>query len=51
MGGQRPEGGDRGGQVIVTGTPEDVAATPGSHTGRFLARLLPAQPKKRRRAA
>ncbi|MEZ5244085.1 MAG: excinuclease ABC subunit UvrA [Acidimicrobiales bacterium] len=35
-----PEGGSGGGQVIVTGTPEDVAATPESHTGRFLAPLL-----------
>src|SRR5690606_11446519 len=38
-----PEGGHRGGQIIATGTPEDVAANPASHTGRFLARLL-AQP-------
>ncbi|WP_374011896.1 excinuclease ABC subunit UvrA [Pseudoxanthomonas koreensis] len=36
-----PEGGHRGGQIIATGTPEDVAANPASHTGRFLARLLP----------
>ncbi|UCG14568.1 MAG: excinuclease ABC subunit UvrA, partial [Deltaproteobacteria bacterium] len=34
-----PEGGDQGGQVVVAGTPEDVAATPASHTGRFLTRL------------
>jgi excinuclease ABC subunit A len=31
-----PEGGSGGGMVVVTGTPEDVAATAGSHTGRFL---------------
>lgn len=31
-----PEGGDGGGQVIVEGTPEDVAACPESYTGRFL---------------
>ncbi|HLI59797.1 MAG TPA: excinuclease ABC subunit UvrA [Solirubrobacteraceae bacterium] len=37
-----PEGGDEGGQVIATGTPEEVAAVPGSHTGEFLAQLLPA---------
>ncbi|GAB2501398.1 excinuclease ABC subunit UvrA [Pseudoxanthomonas sangjuensis] len=36
-----PEGGHRGGQVIATGTPEDIAANPASHTGRFLAKLLP----------
>ncbi|EQD72312.1 excinuclease ABC subunit A, partial [mine drainage metagenome] len=35
-----PEGGDRGGQVVATGTPEDVAREPTSHTGRFLAPLL-----------
>ena len=40
-----PEGGSGGGQIIATGTPEDVAATKASHTGRFLAPLLPA-PKK-----
>ncbi|HEB98277.1 MAG TPA: excinuclease ABC subunit UvrA, partial [Thiotrichales bacterium] len=31
-----PEGGEGGGQVIATGTPEDVAEHPASHTGRFL---------------
>ena len=35
-----PEGGSRGGQVIVTGTPEHVAACPESYTGQFLARAL-----------
>jgi excinuclease ABC subunit A len=35
-----PEGGDGGGRVIVEGTPEQVAKTPESHTGRFLAPLL-----------
>jgi len=40
-----PEGGSGGGQIIATGTPEEVAATEASHTGRFLAPLLPA-PKK-----
>ena len=35
-----PEGGHRGGQIIATGTPEQVAANPASHTGRFLAPLL-----------
>lgn len=38
-----PEGGDRGGTIVAQGTPEDVAKTPESHTGRFLARLLTAQ--------
>jgi len=36
-----PEGGHRGGQIIATGTPEEIAANPASHTGRFLTRLLP----------
>jgi excinuclease ABC subunit A len=35
-----PEGGDGGGTVVVAGTPEDVAAHPTSHTGRFLAEVL-----------
>ena len=35
-----PEGGSGGGTVVVEGTPEEVAATPESHTGRFLAPLL-----------
>ncbi|MGA9746265.1 MAG: excinuclease ABC subunit UvrA [Nocardioides sp.] len=35
-----PEGGNRGGLVVAEGTPEDVAAAPGSYTGQFLAPLL-----------
>jgi excinuclease ABC subunit A len=35
-----PEGGDGGGLVVVEGTPETVAKTPDSHTGRFLEPLL-----------
>ncbi len=35
-----PEGGDRGGEIVVTGTPEEVAACPRSHTGRFLKPVL-----------
>lgn len=35
-----PDGGVGGGDVVVMGTPEEVAATPASHTGRFLAPLL-----------
>ncbi|MCZ2104346.1 MAG: excinuclease ABC subunit UvrA, partial [Burkholderiales bacterium] len=35
-----PEGGAGGGQVVATGTPEQVAANPASHTGRYLARCL-----------
>ncbi len=44
-----PEGGDEGGQIVALGTPEEVAGTPGSHTGEFLAALVePAAPKARR---
>ncbi len=35
-----PEGGDEGGRVIATGTPEQVAAEPASYTGQFLAGVL-----------
>jgi excinuclease ABC subunit A len=35
-----PEGGDRGGEVVVAGTPEEVAAAGGSHTGRYLRKVL-----------
>ncbi|MDP2359437.1 MAG: excinuclease ABC subunit UvrA [bacterium] len=35
-----PEGGAAGGRVVAAGTPEEVAACPDSHTGRFLAPLL-----------
>ena len=35
-----PEGGDRGGTLVATGTPEEIAAHPTSHTGRFLKPLL-----------
>jgi excinuclease ABC subunit A len=46
-----PEGGDGGGIIVAEGTPETVAATPGSHTARFLAPLLAtAKPKAKKRA-
>ena len=35
-----PEGGSGGGQVIATGTPEDIARVDASHTGAFLRELL-----------
>ena len=35
-----PEGGSGGGTVLGVGTPEDIAANPASHTGRYLQRLL-----------
>jgi excinuclease ABC subunit A len=36
-----PEGGHRGGTVVAQGTPEQVAHVPESHTGRYLADMLP----------
>jgi excinuclease ABC subunit A len=36
-----PEGGEAGGEVVATGTPEDVADVPGSFTGGFLRHVLP----------
>jgi excinuclease ABC subunit A len=37
-----PEGGAQGGALVASGTPETVAATPGSHTGQYLSRVLQA---------
>jgi excinuclease ABC subunit A len=47
-----PEGGDGGGRIIATGSPEEVAANTLSHTGRYLAKVLAQQPlaKKKRSA-
>ncbi len=39
-----PEGGDRGGEIITQGTPEEVAANPHSYTGHYLARVLAQHP-------
>ncbi|UWR41711.1 excinuclease ABC subunit UvrA [Phaeobacter inhibens] len=38
-----PEGGDGGGEIVAAGTPEDVAATKGSHTGHYLKEILDAR--------
>ena len=46
-----PEGGARGGEIIATGTPEDIARNPASHTGRFLAPALGIAPTSAREAA
>jgi excinuclease ABC subunit A len=35
-----PEGGDRGGEIVCTGTPEEVAAFEGSYTGQYLKKVL-----------
>ncbi|MGH2957654.1 MAG: excinuclease ABC subunit UvrA [Solirubrobacterales bacterium] len=42
-----PEGGEEGGEVLATGTPEQVAAAPGSYTGEFLAELVEPEVKVR----
>ncbi|MFG1304225.1 excinuclease ABC subunit UvrA [Xanthobacter autotrophicus] len=39
-----PEGGDGGGEIVVAGTPEQVAQHPRSHTGHFLAEVLARRP-------
>ncbi|MBU6336598.1 MAG: excinuclease ABC subunit UvrA [Acidobacteria bacterium] len=46
-----PEGGDEGGLVVAEGTPEQVAAVPGSHTGNFLAELVKPAGRRRRSPA
>jgi excinuclease ABC subunit A len=46
-----PEGGEAGGEVVATGTPEEVAASTASYTGSFLReQVTPAKPQARRRA-
>jgi excinuclease ABC subunit A len=37
-----PEGGARGGEIVGTGTPEEIAEVAGSHTGHYLKPLLTA---------
>ncbi len=47
-----PEAGDRGGQIVAEGTPEEIAACGASHTGRYLGQVLsytpPSKPQTRR---
>ena len=45
-----PEGGDQGGKVVATGTPEQVARNAQSHTGRFLVRVLNGNGQAKRQA-
>jgi len=45
-----PEGGDAGGRVVATGTPEELAAHPTSYTGQFLRRLFEREKTKARQA-
>lgn len=42
-----PEGGDGGGQIVAQGTPEDIAKSKESHTGRFLKEVLARRPLKK----
>ena len=46
-----PEGGDGGGEVVAAGTPEEVAGTLGSHTGKFLANFVNAKKPKKQNLA
>jgi excinuclease ABC subunit A len=39
-----PEGGAKGGRIVAAGTPEEIAATPDSATGEYLARILRGEP-------
>jgi excinuclease ABC subunit A len=45
-----PEGGDSGGHIVATGTPEDIAASAASYTGDYLRPYLARRPPARRRA-
>ena len=46
-----PEGGNKGGRVLVAGTPEEVAATPGSFTGHYLVPYVGRAIEKRKKRA
>ena len=46
-----PEGGDGGGLILATGTPEEVAQDPASHTGEFLKQVLEPAARQRRHAS
>jgi excinuclease ABC subunit A len=46
-----PEGGDRGGEIIATGTPEQLSGVSNSHTGHFLAKLFERHKPERKKYA
>ena len=46
-----PEGGDRGGELVAEGTPEDIAACRSSHTGHYLGEILDGRVRRKRRRA
>jgi excinuclease ABC subunit A len=41
-----PDAGERGGQLVAAGTPEQISACESSHTGRFLREVLGSQPSE-----
>jgi excinuclease ABC subunit A len=45
-----PEGGEEGGKLVAHGTPEQVAGTDGSHTGRFLTGIVKPLPARKKRS-
>ena len=45
-----PEGGEKGGQILATGTPEQIVEVPESHTGRYLQPMLGPTPSAARRS-
>jgi excinuclease ABC subunit A len=46
-----PEGGDAGGEIVASGTPEEIAQAKGSYTGKYLAAYLEAKTERRRKSA
>jgi len=45
-----PEGGDKGGQVVATGAPEQVASCAASYTGQYIGEMLVREKKKRKQS-
>ena len=45
-----PEGGSGGGEIVAQGTPEDIAESKASHTGRFMKEVLARRPLKKEAA-
>jgi excinuclease ABC subunit A len=43
-----PEGGDEGGRLVATGTPEQIAAVENSYTGQFLSKIVTAEGRQRK---
>ena len=44
-----PEGGDGGGEIVASGTPEDIVRVKRSYTGQFLAPVLARKPERKKR--